>query len=77
MKFADSHALKVLPEKIAAADIAIARLEQELADPKLYARDPKRFDAVSAEMAQIRAQKDADEERWLALEMEREALESS
>lgn len=76
MKFADAHALKVLPEKIAAADIAIARLEQELADPKLYARDPKRFDAVSAELAKIRADKDADEERWLALEMEREALES-
>jgi ATP-binding cassette subfamily F protein uup len=76
MKFADAHALKILPEKIAAADVAIARLEQELADPKLYGRDPRRFDAVSAELAQIRAQKDADEERWLALEMEREALES-
>jgi len=27
-------------------------------------------------LAEIRTQKDADEERWLALEMEREALES-
>ncbi len=30
---------------------------------------------VSAELSEMYAQKDADEERWLALEMEREALE--
>jgi hypothetical protein len=28
-------------------------------------------------LAEIRAQKDSDEERWLALEMEREALEQA
>ena len=42
----------------------------------LYARDPGRFAKLSAELADLRASKDADEERWLALEMEREALES-
>jgi ATP-binding cassette subfamily F protein uup len=76
MKFADAHALKVLPEKIAAAELEIARLEESLADPQLFSRDHKRFAALSAKMADIRAQKDADEERWLALEMEREALGS-
>ena len=76
MKFADVHALKALPEKIAGADIAISRLEQGLADPALFARDPKRFAALSAELADVRAAKHADEERWLALEMEREALET-
>ena len=76
MKFADVHALKALPEKIAGADIAISRLEQGLADPALFARDPTRFAALSAELADVRAAKHADEERWLALEMEREALET-
>src|SRR5476651_1468501 len=33
MKFADLHALKVLPEKIAVAELEIARLEHALADP--------------------------------------------
>ena len=75
MNFADAHALKVLPEKIAAADIRIAALEESLSDSTLYARDPRRFAALSAELADLRAARDADEERWLILEMEREALE--
>jgi ATP-binding cassette subfamily F protein uup len=75
MNFADLHALKNLPEKIAAAELRMADLEQQLSDENLYARDPARFTKLSAELAKIRAQKDADEERWLVLEMEREALE--
>jgi ATP-binding cassette subfamily F protein uup len=77
MNFADAHALKILPEKIAAADLKMAALEQRLSDSGLYARDPGQFAKLSAELAEIRAQKDTDEERWLALEMEREALEQA
>jgi ATP-binding cassette subfamily F protein uup len=76
MNFADMHALKVLPEKIAAAELRMAELEQGLADAGLYARDPARFSKLSGELAQLREQKDADEERWLTLEMAREALEA-
>jgi len=75
MNFSDLHALKTLPEKIAAAELRMAELEAGLADPALYAKDQARFAKLSAELAEIRAQKDADEERWLVLEMEREALE--
>jgi ATP-binding cassette subfamily F protein uup len=76
MNFADVHALKVLPEKIAAAELRMTELEQSLADAGLYARDPARFSKLSSELAELREQKDADEERWLTLEMAREALES-
>jgi ATP-binding cassette subfamily F protein uup len=75
MNFADLHALKTLPEKIATAELRMADLEHQLSDENLYARDPAKFTKLSAELAKIRAQKDADEERWLVLEMEREALE--
>jgi len=75
MNFADAHALKTLPGQIAAAELKMVALEHQLADPGLYARDPAGFAKLSAELAEIRAGKDADEERWLALEMEREALE--
>jgi len=75
MNFADAHALKILPEKIAVAELKMAELEQRLSDSSLYARDPGLFGKLSAELAEIRTQKEADEERWLALEMEREALE--
>ncbi|HJS44926.1 MAG TPA: ATP-binding cassette domain-containing protein [Rhizomicrobium sp.] len=75
MNFADAHALKILPGKIAAAELKMAELEAVLSDPSLYTGDPARFAKLSAELADIRAQKDSDEERWLALEMAREALE--
>ena len=75
MNFADAHALKTLPAKIAAAELKMAELEKALSDSALYARDPAKFASLSAELADLRTQKDADEERWLALEMEREALE--
>src|SRR5471032_534481 len=75
MNFADAHALKTLPGKIAAAELRMVELEKSLSDGSLYTRDPVKFAALSAQLAEIRAEKDADEERWLALEMEREALE--
>ena len=77
MNFADAHALKILPGKIAAAELKMAALEQRLSDSSLYARDPAQFAKLSTELAEIRAQKDTDEERWLAMEMEREALEQA
>src|SRR3954468_6184755 len=75
MNFADLHALKTLPEQIAVTEVRMAELEQDLSDPGLYARDPARFNDLSDQLARLRVQKDADEERWLALEMQREALE--
>jgi len=75
MNFSDLHDLKTLPEKIAAAELRMAELERRLSDSSLYARDPAQFAELSAKLAEIRTQKDADEERWLVLEMEREALE--
>ena len=50
-------------------------LEKVLCDSNLYTRDSAKFAAVSGELAGIRDQNAADEERWLALEMEREALD--
>jgi ATP-binding cassette subfamily F protein uup len=76
MNFADLHALKTLPDKIAKAEIKIADLETLLSDVALYTRDPSQFASLSAQLAELRATKNADEERWLVLEMEREALES-
>jgi len=75
MNFSDAHALKTLPDKIAAAEIEIAGLEEKLSDAGLYTKDPGKFAAWSEKLAALRAQKDADEERWLSLEMLREELE--
>ena len=75
MTFKDKHALEELPRKIAKAEIEIASLQKDLADPALYARDAKRFAATSEKLTQTQAALAEDEDRWLRLEMLRAEIE--
>ena len=75
LSFSDQHALKTLPGQIETQNKQIAALQTELSDPKLYANNATRFTKLSAQLAEIAASRDANEELWLALEMKREALE--
>jgi len=76
LSFSDQHALKTLPGQIETQNKQIAALQTELSDPKLYASNAARFTMLSAQLADLAAKRDANEELWLALEMKREALES-
>ncbi|MBS0469551.1 MAG: ABC-F family ATP-binding cassette domain-containing protein [Proteobacteria bacterium] len=75
MNFSDKHDLEKLPGRLAELEKKIALLEQKLAAPDLYARDPKAFSALSQELADAQAAHAAGEERWLELEMLREEIE--
>ncbi|HBB55138.1 MAG TPA: elongation factor 3 [Hyphomonadaceae bacterium] len=55
----------------------IAGLESRLADPGLYARDPKSFETASKSLDQARRLLDALETEWLELEEKRAALSAS
>ena len=77
LSFADQHALKTLPEKIAALHTEIRRLEGVLADADLYRRDPKAFAAAGAALESVRAQMAEAEEAWLSAELRREEIEGS
>ena len=67
LTYKDQRDYDGLPAQIEAYDAAIARDEAALADPDLYVRDPKRFDALMAAVAKARADKDVAELRWLEL----------
>ncbi len=67
MSYKDQRDLDILPKRIEELEAAIERDEALLADPVLYTRDPKRFAALTAQIDKARAEKDAAEERWLAL----------
>ena len=75
LTFKDRHALETLPTKIAAAQAEIARLGGVLADPGMYARDPAGFAAAAAALEQAQAALAEAEDRWLELELAREAME--
>ena len=75
LSYQDQRDLDLLPARIEALDTQIARDEASLSDPDLYARDPARFAALTRAIDEARAERDAAEERWLALAEKAEALE--
>ena len=70
------RALVELPKKIEALRAEMAAINEALADPGYYARDPKGFAAKSARLGTAQAEIDAAETEWLELEMLREELNS-
>ncbi len=76
MTYRDRHALETLPARIAAIEGEITRLQQGLADPDLYTRNPARFAETTAALATAQEALAAAEERWLTLETLREELET-
>jgi ATP-binding cassette subfamily F protein uup len=74
LSFNDKYALETLPGEIAALQAAIGAAQERLADPGLYARDRKAFDAASAALAAAQAALAAAEDKWLELEILREEI---
>ena len=75
LSFKDKHALETLPNRMADFEREISRLNRVLSDANLYTRNQQKFadttkalDAATAALAKA-------EEQWLALELQREALE--
>jgi ATP-binding cassette subfamily F protein uup len=75
LSFKQKHALETLPKEIAKLDAEMDRLNKLLADPGLYARDPKAFADASAKLTAAEAAKSKAEDEWLELEMIREEIE--
>ncbi len=74
LTYKDQRDFDMLPKRLEAIEAEIANAESALADPDLYARNFTRFEALTAELARLRAEKDAAEERWLLLAEEVEGL---
>jgi ATP-binding cassette subfamily F protein uup len=74
LSYKDQRDYDLLPKRIEELDNQIARDEAAMADPALYTRDPKRFDALMKAVAAARDEKDAAELRWLELAEMVEAL---
>ena len=75
MTFKDKHALETLPGEIASMQARAKALQDKLDDPDFYVRDRSGFEEATAELGALHQAITAAEERWLALEMEREALD--
>jgi len=76
MTFKDKHALETLPRTIADLQARAKALQDQLADGQFYLRDRTGFAAATAALGKLQQEIAAAEERWLALELERESLGS-
>jgi ATP-binding cassette subfamily F protein uup len=72
--FAQTHALKTLPDRIASLQAEMVSLNGVLADTGMFARDPKRFEATSVRLAAAQAELDAAETEWLELQILQEQI---
>ncbi|GLS30429.1 ATP-binding cassette, subfamily F, uup [Mesorhizobium albiziae] len=75
LSFKQKFALEQLPTRMAAVSASIAGLENNIADPAFYERDPKGFQKTIAALDKERETLATLEEEWLELEMLREELE--
>jgi len=67
LSYKDQRDLDLLPKEIEKFEAAIARDTAAMADPNLYMRDPKKFDALMKAIEKARTDRDAAELRWLEL----------
>jgi ATP-binding cassette subfamily F protein uup len=77
LSFAEQHALKTLPVRIEKLSAEVARLEEILAAPDLYRKDPTTFTKTTMALAMARGELGEAEEQWLAAEMRREEVEGA
>ena len=74
LSFKDEHRQKELDTLIPKLQAEIAKLEQDLSDPDLYARDADSFNKKSNRVGAAREELDMAEMEWLEIEEKREAL---
>ena len=65
LSYKDQRDLHRLPAEIARIEAEIAQAEAVLHDPDLYLKSHDRFAALTRQIEQLRADKDAAEHRWL------------
>ena len=75
LSYKQKFALETLPKKIEAVSASISTLEDRIADPAFYTRDPGSFQKTISALDKERATLQAMEEEWLELEMLREEME--
>ncbi|MFN3077516.1 MAG: hypothetical protein ABT940_11660 [Alphaproteobacteria bacterium] len=76
LSFRDQRELDELPDRLETLQQELAALHARLDDPTFYGRDPEGFTTATARLHAAESELSAAEERWLELEMQREALKS-
>lgn len=74
LTYKQQRALEMLPDRISELEEEIVQLEEALADPAFYQKNPEGFAAASARLGATREALIATEEEWLEVAMLAESL---
>lgn len=77
LSYHQQRLLEILPDEIAQIEAEIAQVEQQLADPLLYAQNIALFQNLSARHQTLLNNKDIKENQWLELQMLQDELSGS
>jgi ABC transport system ATP-binding/permease protein len=75
LSYKQKFALENIPKQMQEAEAKAKTLEERMADPAFFTKDPAGFNKAAADLGKLRDQIAAWEEEWLALEMLREEME--
>ncbi|AXT33731.1 ATP-binding cassette domain-containing protein [Phaeobacter sp. LSS9] len=68
LSFKEKHRLEALPGEIERLEAEIAKLQQLMADPELFTREPVKFQKATDALVERQEKLSAAEEEWLELE---------
>ncbi|KJS24423.1 MAG: elongation factor 3 [Hyphomonadaceae bacterium BRH_c29] len=74
LSFKDEHRQKEIDALVPKLQAEIAKLEKDMSDPELYARDADAFNKKSVRVGKAREELEAAEMEWLEIEEKRDAL---
>ena len=77
LTYKDVHALETLPKEMQSLSEKIAEAEAKLADMNFFNADPDGYQALATQLDADKALLEAKEEKWLEIEMKREALDAA
>lgn len=74
LSYNQQRLLEILPGKISELEKQIGDTETALSDSSLYTENPEKFDALTKQLEELKAELEKSENQWLEIEMLRESI---
>ncbi len=74
LSYNQQRLLEILPDKISELEKQIGDTETALSDSSLYTENPEKFDTLTKQLEELKAELEKSENQWLEIEMLRESI---